>query len=187
MTTVAVDKYKELIKGGADAYFLQLMAVGWLNDWHEDDIDLLRLALAETSASEESREYLVFCLSEFRFSPYISGIEDYKAFLLDLSGNFSLGLQAKDINVLPMGEDIVVSISTPNGDVGRRLAQDDESMLSEDLFDFINDDLLPILGEDKEFYILPPADEYLEAVFIDPEVLDKAYDAGIIPDDEYFS
>jgi hypothetical protein len=66
-----------------------------------------------------------------------------------------------------------------------RFTQTDE-WVHEDIFDFINDELLEALGEERIICPLPPAGTSLELVFVYPEVMNLALDSGLIPEDDYF-
>jgi hypothetical protein len=174
-------EYKELINSGADEYFRQLIDTNWVDEWHDDDIDALHEALQETDA-----EYMVYCLSEYTFDPEgVSTAEKYKDLFLDLFDKFGIDIEADDIETTQDGEDITITVTTEEGEAQWNFVQPD-AWAHDDLFDFLNDEVLPLVGEEKIIYPLPPSSATLELVFALPEMIDDAIEAGVIPEDDYF-
>ena len=174
--------YDDLIKD-PDLYYRKLFETGWIDEWIDKDIDTLRNALHE-AAAEEPR-HMVFTLSEYSLDPegFYNG-DDYKGLLISLCRAFEIELPTENV-IVEESDSIKLTIQTANGNITYYGTQEDD-WLQDEFFDFINDELLPELGEERIFYVLPPAEAQAELVFQYPDVIEAAIDAGVIPDDDYF-
>lgn len=172
--------YNKLIKD-PDAYLRKLFAVNWLDEWSDEEISVLSQALKNP---DSEAKHMVFALSEYSLDPegFTSG-EEYRTLLIDLFKSFGIEIDADNIEADT--DRIHLEVPVPDG-VAVFSTEQDDGWLSDEFFDFINEELLGAVGEEREFFILPPADALAEAVFHYPEVLDAAIEEGIIPDDDYF-
>ena len=176
-------EYRKLVTN-PNAYYLTLSATGWLDEWNDGELDLLTKALDNISG--QTPEYLVFALGEYSLNP--DGVctpEDYKKTLLDLFSAFNLPIDASEIKAEKSGSKISLTVKNDKGKINWTFSQEDD-WLHDDFLDFINDELLPLWDEDKVFHPLPPAESTIDIVFQYPEVIEAAYEAGIIPDDDFF-
>lgn len=176
--------YTKLVQD-PDEYYRKLFAVHWLDEWTDEEMQILHDALRR--AHEEKPEYMVFVLSEYTLEPEgVSTAKQYKEELLRLFGAFGLELDAADVDVEDGEGAVEMFVGTPGGTVRWRFEQYDDWM-SDDFLDFVNEELLPEWEEDRVFNPLPPASAKIELVFHYPEVVDEATDEGIIPDDDFFA
>jgi hypothetical protein len=176
--------YDELIKD-PDAYMRGIFDCGWVDEWDEAEVEALRKALHKMATSEP--QGMVFALSEFSLDPEgFNNAEDYKGLLISLCRNFDIELATEDVIAEP-AQGIEVSVKTPDGILSYTPdGADEDGWLRDDFLDFVNDELLPALGEERVFFVLPPAEVQVEMVFQYVDVLEAAMDNGVIPDDEYF-
>ena len=175
--------YRKLVTN-PNAYYLALSATGWLDEWNDSEIELLTKALEEIH--NRAPEHLIFALCEYSLNP--DGIctpEDYKNAVLSLFSAFNLAIDTSEIKAEKAGSKISLTVANSKGRVNWLFTQEDD-WLHDDFLDFINDEVLPLWDEDKVFHPLPPAESTIDIVFQYPEVIEAAYEAGIIPEDDFF-
>ncbi len=178
-------QYKKLIKDGADAYMRKLFEIGWLDEWCDEEVELLHRSLRDTH--QKNPKLMVHCLGEYTLEP--AGVctpEAYRDALNGMLSSFGVVFEPDYIEAAPEeGDKIILSVKTPKSVAHWKFKQADDWM-HDDFIDFVNDEVMPALGEKRLFHPLPPASASVELVFHYPGVIESAISEGIIPDDDFF-